>query len=526
MKIRKILLSVAVFMVVTLGLAINACATESTHLTVEQVGAPRGGTVSVNVVLDQVSGISGGNFNVVYDNTTLTLVSAVPGIGGGTVNTHYADNAVRLSFANFTALSQPGSLLTLTFKVSESAPLKLLPVSLERMKFYDESAKPIAVEAVAGGVQVQAVEMKLSSDSCLPGQAVKLEASIAGGLYPSGGEFEITYNPRMLSAGSIKAEQKMGDTMINLSYRIDEENSIIYVSWAAGEPITELGRLCTVIFAVSEYAVGDTCVTIQNMKFYDETGTRMDVKPAEDAVVTVVDTYKEQPTLYIVGGKLAEDGTATVQIAIDGAGVVCGGSFQLTYDAESCELTQLTRVKTCVATNPESVSAADGSVLVSWAEDSPALDNETILQLTCVLKGETPAALKLSDVVLKDKMGQSIQDIQVHDGEIGIATALQAPKAELIQTDSSVGIRAALYDAQFCDAEKTQAARYVLASYSGGKMSLVELGADAVTFDHNGIAHITADMDFDEGIDQMQMFVLDADDAMIPLCAKIQVSLD
>ena len=81
-------------------LSMTAHAEGTSHLTVSQTAGRRGSTVVVNVSLDQINGIAGGSFNVVYDNNSLALVSAEAGIGGGSVNPHYKTDTVRISFAN------------------------------------------------------------------------------------------------------------------------------------------------------------------------------------------------------------------------------------------------------------------------------------------------------------------------------------------------------------------------------------------------------------------------------------------
>lgn len=497
---------------------------EST-LAVGTVGGARGDTVTLEVVLDAVNGIAGGSFTVVYDSAALVLLDAVPGIAGGTVNKHSAENAVRISFAGTSPLQTPGCLLSLTFRISDAAPLDLLPVTLDKVRFYDVEASEVAVQTADGGVNALAAGLELSSDRCLPGQAVKLEVTLAGGLHPAGGEFYIRYNPRLLAAGSVKAEQKLGNVQINLSYSIDEERHLLHVSWAAGEAIDALGRLCTVIFAVDESAAGDTEVRIEGQKFYSESGARMDALPPVNGIITVVDHWKEQPMIYVVGGKRSDDGTAVVQVAVDGAGEVCGGQFSLTFDPEKCELQTMTPKMGCVATNPSDVASVSGSIQVSWAEDSPALDNETVLELTFRMKTEAAAELSISDAVLKDKLGATISGIVANGGMIGLSSCLQPPVAEIVNTESSAEIRATLFDAQFCGNAKTSAATFILAFYSGEQFRTVTVPKESISFDHNGIAHLSVDAATDSGADRLQLFILDASGTMSPMCDKVCVDL-
>lgn len=508
----------------------SAAAAEASVLTVGTAGGRRGDTVTLDVTLNEVNGIAGGGFNVRYDNHLLTLVSAEAGeaLGGrvATINPKYAQDMVRVSFAGTSALEEAGTLLRLTFRISKDAPVGEIPVTAEDVKLYDVNAATVTRSAKAGGVTVQSVTAVLSSDSCLPGSTVKLALTLEGELFPCGGEFEIHYNDRLLTAGTVKGEQKLGSVAVNLSYRIDEENSLIKVSWAAAEPVTELEQLCTVIFEANETAAGDTAVTIENLKFFDEEGERMEQTAPTNGVVTVVESYNEQPILYVVGGQRNdEENTATVQVAVDGGGIVCGGSFTLTYDTALGTLTELKPVKGCVATNPESASAVNGQIRVSWAEDSPALDNETILQLTFRLAGDAAVELELSDVKLKDRDGKTLEEAVVHSGEAGISGHLQKPVASVVNREETVAVQATLYDAQFCGQEQTEVVSAMVVAYADGRMQSMRIPADAVQFDKNGIGQLSMEMPFDAEVDQFQLFIISADGNLIPMSTKVELNV-
>jgi len=324
----------------------------------------------------------------------------------------------------------------------------------------------------------------------------------------------------------VKAEDKMGDVGINLSYNIDEANSRIMVSWASTYPVTEMGQLCTVIFAVSESAAGETPVTIENVRFFNEMGRKMDANEPIDGLVTVVSSYNAEPVLYVVGGILHKDGkTATAQIAIDGAGLVCGGRFNVSFDTSACTLDKMTVKKATAATNPEIAAAVNGQITVTWAEDSPALDNETILELDFTLTTDKSVELLLSDVKFHDKTGAPMDDVQVHSGEVGITSSLQAPVTQARNTEDTMGVEAILYDAQFCTSTVTESAKVILAAYCQDRMQTVTLPQGAISFDHNGIAQVNVDLPFDSAVDELQLFVLDAAGGMSPLCEKAEVQI-
>ena len=253
---------------------------------------------------------------------------------------------------------------------------------------------------------------------------------------------------------------------------------------------------------------------------------RLDCTEPADGVITVVNHYKDQPTLYVVGGKAADDGqTAVIRIAVDGAGTVCGGAFELSYDENFCDLLKLEPIMECVAVNPEKPGDAGGSLTVSWAEDSPALDNETILQLTYKLKGTVPSELILDQVRMKDDQGQNLKDVRVHSGRIGVASALQNPIVDLKNTEEALAIDLTLYDALYCGEVPSHEVRMIMSSYKNGQMKLCDILPDRITFDENGIAHVQMDVAPDSDVDHLQRFLIDADGMMSPMCEQVSIDV-
>jgi len=527
-KLQRLLALMLCALTLLTSIPVVAAAAEESKLSIATVGGRRGETVTVTVDLNQVNGIAGGAFNIRYDSTVLTLVKAEAGsaLSGRTctINDHYAKDLVRVSFAGTVPLNAAGTLLTMQFRISEAAPLGQTVLTAENVKLYDVDASVVTRIGEAGAVEVQSITIAIGSESCLPGQAVSLPVTVGGPLAPSGGEFEIHYNTRMLTGGTVKAADKLGNVGINLSYNVFKEEGYVKVSWAAAQPVSQLGELCTVIFSVDDSAAGDTAVTVKNVKFFDENAKRMDYNEPQNGTVTVVTSYNTNPILYVVGGQLAEDGkTATVQVAVDGAGLVCGGTFTLRYDTALCTLNKLTVVKSCVATNPETSAAVNGQIRASWAEDRSALDNETILELEFTLLNGQSVPLELSDVVLKNKNGLTMLGTQVHSGAIGIRSDVQAPITAVQNTEDAVLLNTTLYDAQFCGEEKTAGAQFILAAYTGGKMHSTSVPSEPVTFDHNGIAQISLELPFEDTVDHVSLFVLDTEGNMRPLCENAQI---
>ena len=511
---------------------------EERVLRVGAAAGQRGETVTLEVTLSAADGIAGGGFNLVYDPAVLTLVSAAAGeaMAGQLcmINPHYNETTIRVSFSGTAPLAKAGTVLTVTFRIRADAALGDSTVKAENVRFYGVDGQSVSGSGEDGAVTVQCVSMALTKAECLAGQSVKLEVLLDGSLAPCGGEFELRWDPKKLTAGSVKQEAKLGGTAFSLSAGIDNETGVLKVSWAATEPAPPPGKLCTVIFQTAEDASGSLAVGFGSVKFFNAEGKHMDYAPPADGEVRIISEYNDFPTLYMVGGLLNDETKeATVLLAVDGAGVVCGGKFRFSFDAEQVTLLEMTRKMGCVAVNPETPEGGESSFLVSWAEDSPALDNEAVLELRFRLKGDVPAPLTIGEAMLKNAEGRNMvledaegktQDLfAVHSGMIGVRCGLQAPVYSVETEEDAATVNAVLYDAKYCTETQTEKVRAVLAGYSGGKLLRIELPEDAIAFDEFGVAHLKLDAELPENVDSLRVFFVNDAGSFIPMCTTIEI---
>ena len=491
-------------------------------LTVETVGGRRGETVSLAVTLEDYADVAGANFTLQYDTAALELVSAAPGtVSGCIVNGNFGPGQIRVSYAGIYPLTEAVSFCVLTFRIRDGAPLGLAAVSVSSCRLYDVYASLLTKEVCSGGVEVQYVHAALSSAETLPGQSVQLTLSLSGGAAPAGGNLEIHYNPALITGASVKPASALGGGW-QFSDSVDAENGVIRVAFAGTYPVGVPGELCSVVLSVADNAAGTTAVTLENLRFRDENGALIDCDEPDAGSISIVLDYNAQPTLYMVGGRLGDDGrTAVVDIAVDGAGIVCGGSFRLSYEADKCTLTQMDKVMSYVSVNPETAGQSSGELLVSWANGNSSLDNQTIFRMTFTLAGNSPAALELTEVVLNDQSGLRPENVRVQGGMTGIRAQVQDPVCELYDTEDGQLAMLTLYDAQYCSSLPTDAAQALVAAYSGGRMSLFAVAADEIRFDEFGIAAVTLALPEISDAEQLQIFLMAPDGSFVPLCEKV-----
>ncbi len=119
---------------------------------------------------------------------------------------------------------------------------------------------------------------------------------------------------------------------------------------------------------------------------------------AEDGSVDVVLPSDRAPKLWAVGGAIQADGSAVVSVILQGRGVVCGGSFTLTY-AQSLS----------AQAEPESncqINAEPGRIRASFASATPVADQITLLKIT--IQNAVPGKIDLLDAVFLDDDGSRI----------------------------------------------------------------------------------------------------------------------
>ncbi|MFR1990799.1 MAG: hypothetical protein ACLS3C_12395 [Oscillospiraceae bacterium] len=104
------------------------------------------------------------------------------------------------------------------------------------------------------------------------------------------------------------------------------------------------------------------------------------------------------PKLWAVGGAIQPDGSAVVSVVLQGRGIVCGGSFTLTYD-QSLSV-QAEPSGTC------QINAEPGKLRASFASATPVADQVSLLKLT--IQNAVPGAIDLSNAIFRDDSGSRI----------------------------------------------------------------------------------------------------------------------
>ena len=131
---------------------------EPVLITASAGGALPGEQVSAKVTLPANSGVCGGSFNLVYDNTKLQVISATAGSvisdRMSTVNPNYAENKVKITFAGTSAIVNKGDILNITFEISDNAT-GIAEIGIESLKLSDYDVNLINSAAIGGQVLIR-----------------------------------------------------------------------------------------------------------------------------------------------------------------------------------------------------------------------------------------------------------------------------------------------------------------------------------------------------------------------------------
>ena len=478
-------------------------------LTVTTVSGEKGEQVTVEVCLTG-DDVCSGNFNVRFDSSNLLLISAekVNGSWLSSVNDKEKENGlVRVSFAQTTPLTE-AALCRLTFEVLENTPADGTAVTIEGARLYNEDAKLEDCSLVFGSVSRDCVWYTLNSADTVEGQGVRAEVHMSGTQQPCGGNFALTYDADVLRASSVLTLEGLENSQ--MTYNL-EEDGVVRIAFAGEEPV-KAGVLCAVVFQVVGSAGSTTAVELSDVRSYDENSKAMDTEITNGEIQVVVPT-EDDPKLWVVGGALNEDGTATASIVLQGRGKVCGGQCTLLFDNRMTAVIQ--------AESGVEYSQQAGKIHVSWAKETPASGAETLITVT--FENAVESALTFDgNVRVYDENSEQIGVVDIRPGAITASERVHLLVEDLVveteEEKSEVAVTIDLADASYFNEEQINTITPMLALYKDGQ--LIGLDVSPVSELDNGVAEVSLSAAVDTEITDYAVFV--AGDEAMPLCGAIR----
>lgn len=386
-------------------------------------------------------------------------------------------------------------------------------VTLKNLRLYGENGASVAAAVENGTVSRSTARLILSREQTAERQSVRMAIKLEGTLSPAGGNFTLQYDPSCLQ---LTAVLKLHPSADLLTWN-EPELGTVHVSFSGKQPISA-GELCAAMFRTVGTAGETSAVTLTNVRMYDTDGKPLDAS-AEDGSVDVVLPSDRAPKLWAVGGAIQADGSAVVSVILQGRGVVCGGSFTLTY-AQSLS----------AQAEPESncqINAEPGRIRASFASATPVADQITLLKIT--IQNAVPGKIDLLDAVFLDDDGSRIAVADVRPTTLS-RTSSAAAFAGTLRADTVGGQTQYLLDVDVSDMHAgTPEARTdftcLLALYDSEGV-LEGLSIQKIIAEDTGVNELTLAASTSKVPSYAKVFLLTDSSACLPLCSALQAAFE
>lgn len=488
----------------------------SGEIAIGNVSGAKGERVETTVTLKS-DDVCSGNFNLHYSPEELELVSAESVFAFGVLNV-VEPGRIRVSFASTTVLTDT-VLCRLVFRITADTPAAGSAITCESLRLYNADSTPTTGSVTEGSVGKNTVCLGLAGGETAEYQAVSLDVRLSGALTCAGGNFTVTYDPACFEVKSVQSGE--GLTGVNFTYRVETPGTL-RVAFSSASGIPGPLTLCRVILQTVTGQEQTSSVALSEVRVYDENSQSLDVT-LFDSNISIKAPSDRDPKLWVVGGALEADGTATIGVVLQGRGSVCGGAFTLRFD-EGITAEVIDRESGVV------IAEKAGVLGVSWGSAVP-YPGETQL-LTLRLSGAAEgAAIDFDAVRLYDEEGANIDVVDVRPSAVSTTQSVTALVDEVTVSAGTDG--ATRYDLALDIADvgyydgALAAVTPVFALYQGNRLvSLTTAGAEEAAFGDSGVAELTLSAETKEEVTEVRVFLLDADDGTLaPLCAALRESI-
>lgn len=292
---------------------------------------------------------------------------------------------------------------------------------------------------------------------------------------------------------------------------------MLSVAFSSTKEIAD-GNLCTIVLQTISKEQADSAVRLTDVRLYDENSQPLDTS-VTDGTISVTAPSSRDPKLWIVGGALQDDGTATVAVVLQGRGVTCGGNFDLCFDSS-----MKADVESSIA--EYQIENADGTIHVSWASALPYADEQQLMVIK--FSGATDGKkLDFDSVKLYGESSTPISVVDVRPATIekqsGVTAVVDEKNCSVKSTSSGKTYTVAVDVADlqhFSSGNAVSTVEPMLALYQGGR--LVGLSAAGTMTLTGGVGELSLSAAAKEDVTEMRVFLMDAGGDYSPLCAALQ----
>jgi len=219
-------------------LVVSVEAAETTALSVSNAACIVGDEVSVSVNISDYSLACGGSFNIVYDNTKLSLKNVAKGTAfkniNATINKSYSNNSVRVVWIG-TKTPAGGAIIDLTFTSLSSGTTT---VSLDNVKLADVDANKLECQEKNGSITILSEQNTIVITEATY-DYVKIHSAENKNIDVIIASYN---NDRLCSSDIIHTTLNAGNNTVNIPEHINKNNTIKVFCFAS---ISSLKPLCS-----------------------------------------------------------------------------------------------------------------------------------------------------------------------------------------------------------------------------------------------------------------------------------------
>jgi hypothetical protein len=390
-------------------------------ITITDATANAGERFTVNMLIDDVAGVAGGDIVLLYDPTILSAesVTATNLLTGMFVTPNMdTPGRINISIAGTTgAAAGAGAILDISLKAKSDASGQT-ELTFESAELYNENADSIPVEITPGGVitvigapPAAAKTLTITDATANAGEVFTVNILIDDVADVAGGDIVLLYDPAMLSAESVTATNLL--TGMFVTPNMDTPGRInISIAGTTGAA-AGTGAILDVSLKAKSDASGQTQLTFESAELYNENADSIPVQIGQGGVITVTSLppgAAKTLTIADATGKAGE--VITTSIQIDDLTDVAGGDIVLLYDS--------------VMLSAESVTATNllTGMFVTPNTDVAGRINISIASTT----GATAGTGAILDVSFKAKEGAvGVTDLTFESAELYDESAASIP---------------------------------------------------------------------------------------------------
>lgn len=403
-----------------------------------------GDTVMAAVKIENAEDYAAVSFRLQYDSERMTVVSASVGSefasGLITINDSYSDNEIFMSYTGTNSVSVSGELLTVKFKLNNTAE-GTADFEITNLKLRDINSAAIAAETSGASMSIvyspAAVRPIAESLTAESGKTFKVSVVAEKLTDYCAISFRLAYDSDKFTLVSTN----QGSVFTGGLFTVNEKYSAneIFVSYTSATPSSSNGELLTLEFIADNNAEGDAIFAVTNLKVKDEASADLDVYAAQ-SLVTVV--YVPASVVPVVDEANLNTGSDfTLSVVTDKLSEYCALSFKIVYDSEKFSLSSVTQgseFSDGMFTVNEKYS--ENEVFVSYICASAVSTNGIIAELGFAVKDNVAgeAVFEILNLKVKDVNSSSI-DVFAGEDSVNVV-CLHIGVSWTVATEASCGI--------------------------------------------------------------------------------------